>query len=835
MATQCVLLVDDTPSLLKLGVAIFESGGYDVATATNGVEALTVLSQRSVDLIVTDILMPEMDGYSLCFNIRNSDAYKSIPIIIYSATYTSSSDEALGMNIGADLFMRKPASMEQLLAAAKQVIGTPRHGAVVEQSQELSEVMKIYNSRLIEKLEEKNQELQQANRLYTFISAINQNIVHARHEAELLDNACDIAINIGRYKLAWIGMLGDNGRLSFVSIRGDDGAVSELRDLSGLDFTGPSLAATSTGKVLRTGVYAVSNDVQNDPALERWRDAFIRQEIRANISLPLIKSGTVVGVFVLNSTTINCFDHQEITLLQEAAGDISFALEVFELERHREKMRVDLEHSKIRLTQAQAMAHFGSWELSFESGTAIWSEEACRIYGLDTDKHIQTYSAWMSFIHPDDLDEVLRLTKLGEESLQSYGFHHRIIRTDGRVRHIYSEAHFEFDGNKRPVGLYGIVHDVTEIREAEIALSQSEANMRLIMDLIPQSIFAKGQDGKYLFVNKSFAALYGLSPEQMLNRTVIETIPHVQQAAAFMEQDRKVLASGVMNTIPEAAFTDHDGNVRLFRTVKLPFTVANTHERAVLGIAEDITEQKRAEDERNRIVADIMQRNVDLEQFSYIVSHNLRAPVANIMGLTELFALSETANPEEKEIAGLLSMSAEKLDNVVRDLNQILQVRQGVNYQRTTVHLSDLLQDIRTNIADLIKTENVTLTGDFSQLDELVTIKSYMHSVFYNLITNSIKYRRANVAPVIEISSIRHKDAFELVFRDNGLGLDIKKVEKQLFGLYKRFHMDIDGKGMGLYMVKTQVQLLGGRINVTSEVNKGTEFRLTLPMNDKAL
>jgi signal transduction histidine kinase len=122
------------------------------------------------------------------------------------------------------------------------------------------------------------------------------------------------------------------------------------------------------------------------------------------------------------------------------------------------------------------------------------------------------------------------------------------------------------------------------------------------------------------------------------------------------------------------------------------------------------------------------------------------------------------------------------------------------------------------------------LLQNFSAIDSFFTIKSYFYSIFYNLILNSIKYKKENIPPVIKISSCKFEDRILLKFTDNGLGMDLQKSGEQVFGLYKRFHTHIEGKGMGLFMVKTQVEALGGKINISSEVNKGTEFLIQFPI-----
>ncbi len=156
-----ILLVDDSPVLLKLGKEIFESGGYEVIDAVDGVKALHLLSLHAIAIIITDILMPNMDGYSLCYNVRNNDKYKHIPIIIYSATYISQNDEQLALEIGADMYIRKPASHKFLLDTTKEIISRPKkENHKINHQHELSEVTRLYNARFIEKLELKNKELE---------------------------------------------------------------------------------------------------------------------------------------------------------------------------------------------------------------------------------------------------------------------------------------------------------------------------------------------------------------------------------------------------------------------------------------------------------------------------------------------------------------------------------------------------------------------------------------------------------------------------------------------------------------------------------------------------
>jgi PAS domain S-box-containing protein len=256
----------------------------------------------------------------------------------------------------------------------------------------------------------------------------------------------------------------------------------------------------------------------------------------------------------------------------------------------------------------------------------------------------------------------------------------------------------------------------------------------------------------------------------------------------------------------------------------------------VIGLiiaSEDITERKKTEREKDRITTDLAQRNKDLEQFAYIISHNLRAPVANILGLGNLIQDRSSWSEEDldKLISGL-GESTGKLDAVITDLNLILQTRQNITEHKEVVRFEELVNDIKTSISTLIISENVTITTDFTQAEQILSFKTYMYSIFYNLISNSIKYKRAEEPAMIHIQSKLSDGALTVLLKDNGMGVDLKRNGEKMFGLYKRFHYHKDGKGIGLYMVKTQVETLGGRIRVQSEVNKGTEFQIEFKLEN---
>jgi signal transduction histidine kinase len=225
---------------------------------------------------------------------------------------------------------------------------------------------------------------------------------------------------------------------------------------------------------------------------------------------------------------------------------------------------------------------------------------------------------------------------------------------------------------------------------------------------------------------------------------------------------------------------------------------------------------------------ELVRHNNELRQFSYTVSHNLRGPVARLLGLTDLFS-KPISMPEKEEIGLMVKKSGHELDEVLKDLsliidlrNDLYQVREKISFE---VELTKTISILRDQIRPGYKIE-----VDFSKAPFVYSIRAMIQSILYNLLSNAIKYRNPENNLRVTIYTVKHlnKD-ISLHVSDNGLGFNLEAQQENIFKLYKRFHTHVDGKGLGLYLVKTQVDTLGGKIDIESEINRGTSFTITLP------
>ncbi len=230
---------------------------------------------------------------------------------------------------------------------------------------------------------------------------------------------------------------------------------------------------------------------------------------------------------------------------------------------------------------------------------------------------------------------------------------------------------------------------------------------------------------------------------------------------------------------------------------------------------------------------ELIKHNNELEQFSYTISHNLRGPVARLMGLANLFDLVD--NAEKHTIINQLRLTTKSLDEVISDLNKILDIRNNLYHVKEYIDISEeikLAQQLLSNSSqEIYCLKNIELN---IKENKVFGVKAFIQSIIYNLIGNAYKYKRNDVDLKLKISTELKGSNFLLKIADNGRGIDLDKYGKKIFKMYSRFDLEMQGKGLGLYLVKQQVESMNGLIQIKSKVNQGSTFSIVLPVPDSS-
>jgi signal transduction histidine kinase len=230
-----------------------------------------------------------------------------------------------------------------------------------------------------------------------------------------------------------------------------------------------------------------------------------------------------------------------------------------------------------------------------------------------------------------------------------------------------------------------------------------------------------------------------------------------------------------------------------------------------------------ARKEMDKLVNELSFQNLQLVDFSNIISHNLKGPIANITLLVDYIQESE-GEAEQKEILEKIKLVTGHLKEVFNELVETLQVKQDTEIESSKIILKDCLNNILIGFEGEIKSYKADIQIDFKEAPEIYYPQKYIDSILTNLISNALKYKSPDRKPVIKIKTEKIDGKVVLSVADNGLGIDLGKYKDQIFKIRKVFHKHPDAKGFGLFMTKTQVETMGGKIWVESAPNVGSTF-----------
>ncbi|OYU57022.1 MAG: hypothetical protein CFE25_07335 [Chitinophagaceae bacterium BSSC1] len=356
----------------------------------------------------------------------------------------------------------------------------------------------------------------------------------------------------------------------------------------------------------------------------------------------------------------------------------------------------------------------------------------------------------------------------------------------------------------------------TQLLKLSQAIEQSSASV-VISDL----------EGRIEYVNPAFCNLTGYTMEEAIGQN-----PRILKTGRTSEFEYMQLWQSLMDKKTwhgEFCNKKKNGDLYWEYAVISPILNHNGEVTNYVAVKENITERKRLEEEQQQMTVDLLQRNKDLEQFSYMLSHNIRGPLTNILGLVAAVK-NGLIKIEEGLILEGISKSANSMDQVIKDVTEILQVRKFSVESKEDLDLGLVLESVQKSLVNLISEKNAIIEANFSKINQLFNIRTYLENIFYHLLLNGLKFAKPGQVPKIIIWSEQDLDTCLIHFRDEGIGIDLTKHSEHLFRLYKKLNLDIEGRGIGLFMVKTQVEFMDGDIKVYSEPGYWTEFLIRLPL-----
>lgn len=497
------------------------------------------------------------------------------------------------------------------------------------------------------------------------------------------------------------------------------------------------------------------------------------------------------------------------------------------------KSEKDLKQSIKRYEEATNATSDVIWEADILNKEIFISKNFTTLFGHQVEDGWMPMenNIWRQNIHPEEVEMVLKnqYQVLNANSLNdNWKGEYRLRKADGNYAIVYDRTFGIKDENGNVIRMVGAMHDITTRKEEEARLKLMESVILNSTDsvLITDTGSIKSNDPQILFVNPAFEKMTGYSKEEIIGKT-----PRILQNE---DTDRKELQKLIIafKNCESCEITISNSrkngekywvNLRIIPITNEMGTVTHW-----IALERDVTNQIEAEKEKEKLLKELMENNLELKQFSYITSHNLRAPITNLVAICKLIKTEKITDDLTLKLIEGFKNTTNHLNGTLNDLIEILIIKENRNLQTNQLNFSDVLKKVDELLSISLLEMKVSVQVDFSEAPTVIFTNSYLESIFINLFTNAIKYRHPDRDPVISIKSSKELNGdTKLIFSDNGIGINMTNAKGKIFGLYSRFHRNADSKGIGLYLIHSQITALGGSIEVESEVNIGTKFIIT--------
>ena len=666
-----ILIVDDNPDILCILHTLLEGHGHAVEDACHGAEALAKARLAPPQLIVSDLLMPVMDGYTLLRHWKSDEALKTIPFIVYSATYTAPEDEKLARDLGADAYILKPAEPEQFMAHIADVLAKKERGELPPPKQSAGGErvhLKEYSEVLVRKLEAKALQAEQAHR-----------------------------------------------------------------------------------------------------ALER---------------------------------------------------DIA----------ERRRMEVALRENEERLRLALDAARMGQWEWNIVTGEIAWSAQCLAIYGLPSGTHM-TYERFLQALHPEDRGQVEEALHRAVANHAAYDEEKRVIWPDGSVHWTASRGKVYCDASGQPVRMTGVTFDITERKQAEVALRATEARYRALFEHAPDGILIADPKSSYLDANASICRMLGYTRDELIGLDASDIVAR-EEISNIQPALNAIKATSTYHR--EWKLKRKDGSV-----FKAEVSATMIPDGNLLGMIRDITDRKQAEEnlrkakhaaEAAKFEAERANRAKD--HFLAVLSHELRTPLAAVLPALEI--LNTRLSGDDLKLAEMVRRNVELEARLIDDLLDITRVARG------KVELNLQPVDLRHELERAIEICRPSLDAGALRFSvecgaRPLTVEGdpvRLQQVFWNLLQNAIKFTPPGGRVALEARA--SGDLAVIQITDSGCGIEPEKMPA-LFSAFSQggrsTTRQFGGLGLGLAISKALVELHGGAISAASAGHsRGATFTVELPL-----
>ncbi|CAM4170839.1 PAS domain-containing protein [Zobellia nedashkovskayae] len=491
-----------------------------------------------------------------------------------------------------------------------------------------------------------------------------------------------------------------------------------------------------------------------------------------------------------------------------------------------EKKKTELDFIRIsnRLALATQGANVGIWEYDLISDSLVWDDIMYNLFGIEKIANQATYDTWLNSVHPDDMERSNQEVEEAISGIKDFDSQFRIIWPNGEIRHIRGIGVTQKNAQGKVVKLVGTNYDITELKNTQMMLQKSEESFHGAFENSDTGMAIVALDGSIEKVNQCLCVSLGYNEEELLAMN-FKDVTHPEDYDSDLYLVNQILKGKKSSYKLEKRYFHKDGHI--IYGILTVTAVKDTSGEILHFVSQvtDITPRIKNEKKLSHLVDITTEQNDSLLNFAHIVSHNLRSHSSNLSMLTN-FLIKEKSDSERENLLVMLRGATDSLNDTILHLNEVVQVKVGAFEKMKNINLYDTITDVQKNLSILIQEKNAICEINIPRDLKVRVIPAYLDSIILNLLTNSLKYSSPKRTPLIQISSKIESNAITVSFKDNGLGIDLKRNSDKLFGMYKTFHRNKDAKGIGLFITKNQMEAMNGKIEAESTVDVGSIFKL---------
>ena len=488
------------------------------------------------------------------------------------------------------------------------------------------------------------------------------------------------------------------------------------------------------------------------------------------------------------------------------------------------RLENELKYEKLEnlLRDQSEIAKVGTWEYNISSDTLIWSDMTKKIHEVPSDFKPDMESAINFYEQGHSRNTIAMLSHNGIHRGESWSQKLKLVTAKGNKKWVIAAGKPLYkDGEV--TRLLGTFQDVTDQVEQQIKTKENEQLLRTLIDNLPLNLYIKDAESRKVLVNQAECDYLGVTdPEDLVGMSDFD-LYNENIAQISRDEDLQVMKTKKPIIGKRTVNIKKDGTSTSFLTSKIPLSNLEGECKGLIGISMDISEIIQKENQLSDLINVTAIQNKKLINFAHIVSHNLRSHTANFSMLVD-FLVKEDEESEKIRILDMLTKASDNLMDTLENLNEVVDISTNVNLEKKPLNLNEYIKKVKENLTAFLHQNKVEIKNNISDKVYVKAVPAYLESIVLNLLTNSVKYQHPDRTPEIVLSTKKQDDSIILTVEDNGLGIDLEKYGKKLFGMYKTFHNNSDARGIGLYITKNQIEAMGGCIVAHSEANKGSAF-----------